>query len=225
MRKTDSFKIGSLFQGRRIIRRMDSGRKPFREVYLCSSDNATEQVLILYKNSLTPDCMLDFGTMCPVEYYRRIHLHGDDAKGLPELLDYGQTDIYTWMFEESFLQMPTLETLCNIFNLTPSGKRCGQDFAKEILKHTIISTPLLNNDSNDSPKMLLPGNIRCKSEDTGLSTAITGLDEMFAPEYYDTEAIYPYYYIGNEVQIPDYHKIFDVRYSLRGLIKNRADCS
>lgn len=92
--------------------------------------------------------MTELGTMCPIEYYKRIHSHGNDTNGLPELFDYGQNDIYTWLLEESFLHTPTLGDLCNIFNLTPSAKRYVQDFA---LKHTFNSTPLLNNDfTNDT---------------------------------------------------------------------------
>lgn len=222
MRLTGSLKINSLFQGRRIIRRLDSGRKPFREVYLCSYDNAKEQVLILYKNSLTPTCMTELGTMCPIEYYKRIHFHGNDTNGLPELFDYGQNDIYTWLFEESFLHMPTLGDLCNIFNLTPSVKRYVQDFAIEILKHTFNSTPLLN---NDLPMILLPGNIRWESRDTGISTVITSLDELFVPEYYDMEAVCSYYDIRNGIQIPNYHQIFNGYYSIWSLFNNRMYCS
>lgn len=111
------------------------------------------------------------------------------------------------MFEESFLHMPTLETLSNVFHLTPSVKKCVLNLAKEVLIHTIISTPLLN---IDSPKMQLPGNIRWKSWSAGLSTAITNLDELFAPEYYDTEAVYPYYGIRDEVQMPIFYNVFDI---------------
>lgn len=209
MSLTGGLKIGSFFQGRRIIRRMDSGRKPFREVYLCSSNKATEQVLILYKNNLIPACMIEIGTICPIEYYRRIHLHGDDTNGLPELYDYGQNEIYTWLFEESLIHMSTLGALNGILNLTPPVKRCMIDFITEVIIHVSRFTPLLD---TESPMILNPDNIRWKSENAGLSTAITSLDELFAPEYYDIEAVYPYYAIRNEAQMLDRHKKLSIYY-------------
>lgn len=110
--------------------------------------------------------------------------------------------------------------MCNIFNLTTSVY--VQDLAKEILEHTLESTPLLN---NDSPTMLLPGNIRWESGDTGISTVITSLDELFVTEYYDTEAVCPYYDIRNGIQIPNYYQIIDDNHSTWSLFNNMIYCS
>ena len=65
--KENGLQIGSLFKGRVIKKRLDRGRKPFREVYLCTLGREWEQVLILYRNDRVQDILgkAPTGPGCP----------------------------------------------------------------------------------------------------------------------------------------------------------------
>ena len=182
------------FRGRTILRRLDSGRKPFREVYLCSSPERGRQVLILYINRRTPLCMYEFGTACPMEYFKRIHLRGTQGEGLPELFDYGQSLLYSWIFEE---YLDGTETLGEALGgLDMQGKE-GAERLDRLLEsfRKALSTPLLSaHGAAGDGLMITPDSIRLGRDKDGNShVCFVGLDEMIAPQYYDREEIYSYY--------------------------------
>ena len=119
--KENGLQIGSVFKGRVIKKRLDRGRKPFREVYLCTLGREWEQVLILYRNDRVPAWLAEKGTTCPLEYRFRVRMRGDRAEGLPTLFEYGRDSSFTWLFEERLTEKISLGRLLRGLDVRAGG--------------------------------------------------------------------------------------------------------
>ena len=192
--------IGSFFKRRKIVSRLDSGRKPFREVYLCSFENRCEQILILYRNNTVPQCMIESESGCPLEYYQRTHFQGNQSQGLPSLYDYGRDCDYTWMFEEYLTETLSMKCLLNHLNIQSYVGNNMFDCLLGAINRAHTQNHILRDP--ETQIMVAPDNIHVRLDGNRFVLSFTGYDEMLAPMYHDMKAICDYYdlrYIAPEV--------------------------
>lgn len=212
--KENGLQIGSLFKGRVIKKRLDRGRKPFREVYLCTLGREWEQVLILYRNDRVPAWLAEKGTMCPLEYRFRVRMRGNRAEGLPTLYEYGRDGSFTWLFEERLTEkIPLRKLLRNLNVRAGAGKNifeCLLEACGDALgRCRFLTDPGI-------PTMVTPDSIHVKLEGDTLALLFTGYDQMIAPMYPDRAAAGEYYDLGYaDPELPGkYHGEYSASYSL-----------
>ena len=136
--------------------------------------------------------MIESGTDFPIEYYKRIHIHGRKATGFPRLHDYGQDGSFTWIFEEYLDDTLAANQLFNGIDTTTFVGNNLLDCALEACSILLESARLL--DDPGTGTMICPDNIRFGLLDgRRLKVTLTGLDEIIAPMYPDLRSASEYY--------------------------------
>lgn len=171
-------KCGDTFQGRRLIRQLDRGKKKYRQVFLCEG---AKEVIIIYSVQDIPEKMCLGKDRLPLEYLWYVQYKDVPNTCLPRLIDYGHNRDFVWLVTKHI-------ELCNLSDYL-GNKSCSEGEWKELFDSFVSymltvfkANPMLCQTS--IPLCLTPDNISVSEKENGyLECYLTGVDTLLYPAY------------------------------------------
>ena len=190
---------GVTFKGRQLSSRLDSGKKTYRQVY---KSDETEEVIIVYALSETPEYMKSKSSRLPIEY-EFFQVFGDkDISGLPKLIDAGFDNVYAWIVTQ-YIDLTRLSSFC-------SSKSLHSCRDENTINELIAAASASFNSAEifqqtDYRLFFAPDNICFDDESREVRLVVVGLDTALFPMY----------------QVERAPSFVDVRYFSPELLHNR----
>lgn len=173
-----TMKCGDTFQGRRLIRQLDSGKKKYRQVFLCEGEN---EVITVYNSQDIPMKMRIGNDGLPLEYLWYVQYKDVPNTWLPRLIEYGYDSEHVWLITKYI-------DLCFLSDYL-GDKNCSEREWKELFDAFVSymlaafsANPMLCQTS--VPLCLTPDNIFVSEKENGyLECYLTGIDTLLYPAY------------------------------------------
>lgn len=177
-------KAGDNFNGLKLERRMDSGKKEYRQVFMCYPEkegncSKTKRCIIIYDRAHTPLSMCEGQDKLPMEYGFYIEHYRDSNSGLPKLIDHGYDSNYVWLVVK-YIAFKNLLEYMNDDYTSVEYVPTYESFFDYMAVFFRINDMLCQ---ADKPLCITPNNIFLHETKRNISCYFVGLDTMLSPSY------------------------------------------